>query len=334
MNEVVICPSFDAFYYSFYIDGIFNYFGKSNVRFSYRGFPHVSSERLAFIVKQNRHIRIAVDAYDGAVIQGEANRNVLAWCDIYGKVNLVSSFISKDYLHKCIPIGPSIPVYVWSPIKAWGMAIRSYRPANFGETREHFANYRRQYKYRLSIDNFVPGLPRDNYIFFSSSLWDEEEASNTNRNRAWFIEACRSIKGITFEGGFSPPRSEQRAARYKAYITNRRFSLAEWLEKTRRSALVFFTPAVWSSHTFKLAEFLALGKAIISTPMSRELPAPLIHGKHIHYVSESQDAFRDAIEMILGDREYKAHLEENALKYYRTYLTPERVIERVLSQSL
>jgi glycosyltransferase involved in cell wall biosynthesis len=102
------------------------------------------------------------------------------------------------------------------------------------------------------------------------------------------------------------------------------------LEKTKSSALVFFTPAVWHSHTFKLAEYLALGKAIISTPIVRELPAPLVHGCHIHYVDGSLDSMRAAIQLLLDDHDYRKHLERNAYDYYSSFLSPKRVIERLL----
>jgi glycosyltransferase involved in cell wall biosynthesis len=84
------------------------------------------------------------------------------------------------------------------------------------------------------------------------------------------------------------------------------------------------------SHTFKLAEFLALGKAIISTPISRELPEPLCHGEHVHYVDGSVDALREAITKIAGDREYRTHLEQNAHDYYIRHLRPKIVVERLL----
>src|SRR5262249_47673698 len=104
----------------------------------------------------------------------------------------------------------------------------------------------------------------------------------------------------------------------------------EYLAKTRSSALVFNTPAVWSCHGWKLGEFLALGKAIISTPLVRELPAPLVHGCHIHYVDGSLDSIRAAIQLLLNDHDYRKHLERNAYDYYSSFLSPKRVVERLL----
>ena len=330
MKLVHIYPPFDALYYSFYVQAVQEYFGESNVEFSYEeDFPPLSSDYLGLVVGGKEKLRVIIDAYDGANI---TDRAALEWCDVYGKVNLVSDVVPADSLHKCVAIGPSFPVQLWSLAKSLQLALKHYRPhARTKSAWEHFANYIRQHRDRLPLSHFVPGVVRDNYIFFSSSIWREEEAPGTNQNRALFMELCKAIQGVTFEGGFSPPKAPGYAERYKAQLAAKRYSFPEWLEKIKSSAVVFNTPAVWLSHTFKLAEFLALGKAIISTPISRELPAPLVHGQHVHYVDGSVDCLREGVMSILNDRNYRIHLERNAYEYYIKHLQPTKVIERLLN---
>jgi glycosyltransferase involved in cell wall biosynthesis len=337
MSTITIYPTFDAVFYSFYIQGLIEVFGPSNIHFSSRPFPSLPSVCLAFILRGQRELRVVIDAYDGAMI---TNHIGLEWCEVYGKVNLAWQLIPKEHAHKCLPIGPSFAVQVWSPVKSWWVALRNYRvcvdyrlsSVEINSSFKHFANYRSQYKYRLPVSCFVPGLSRDNYIFFLSTLWKEEGAPRTSEYRALFIESCRSLAGVTFEGGLvpSPSWSMQNLGRFANYIAPRLVPLPEWLEKIKSSACVFNTPAVWSSHTWKLAEFLALGKAIISTPLARELPTPLLHGHHIHYVDGSLDSIRGAIDLLLNDHDYRKHLERNAYDYYSSFLSPKRVIERLL----
>jgi len=81
--------------------------------------------------------------------------------------------------------------------------------------------------------------------------------------------------------------------------------------KIKASAVVVNSLAVWLSHTVKLAEFLALHKAIISNPISRELPAPLLQDQHVHDVDGSVDS-RAAVTSILKDRNYRMHFERCA----------------------
>ena len=64
---IVIYPGFDAFYYSFYIQGLIDIFGESNIRFSSRGFPKMPAEYLSFVTKGDRELRLIIDAYDGQI---------------------------------------------------------------------------------------------------------------------------------------------------------------------------------------------------------------------------------------------------------------------------
>jgi hypothetical protein len=139
-----------------------------------------------------------------------------------------------------------------------------------------------------------------------------------------------SFAGITFEGGLFPSYEQPMLDRFARYAAPRQVPHPEWLRKTKSSALVFTTPAVHSCHSWKLGEFLALGKAIISIQPIRELPAPLIHAHHIHYVDGSLDSIRAAVHLLLSDHDYRMHLEKNAYDYYLSFLTPRRVIERLL----
>ena len=332
MNRILVYPDFDALYYSFYMYGIWDLFGEPNIQFSQQSFPAISPQCLAFIVKGKKDIRVVVDAYDAARIIDAA----MEWCDVYGKVNPDLSRIPEKYLHKYLAIGPSFGIQIWPRNKAWWIALRNYRLTllRTNSTRDHFANYRRQYKYVLPLESYVPGQVKDNYVFFLSSIWNENQIPGTNEHRASFIEACKSLEGVTFEGGFAPPSEAwQEIARISSYITSKRVPHNEWLEKTKYSAVVFNTPAVWECHGWRLAQYLALGKAIISTPLSRELPAPLVHGREIHYVDGSPTSIHDALKTILADHRYRERLEQNAHNYYVNFLCPTRIIQRLVDHS-
>ena len=329
MKSVQIYPPFDTLYYSFYVRAVQEYFGESNIEFSYKNFPPLPSDYFGFIIKGKEKLRVVIDAYDGATIN---DRGALEWSDVFGKVNLNLSSIPTDSARKCVAIGPSFPIQLWPLFKSFRNSVKHYRPwARTKSAREHFANYLRQYRDRLPLSHFVPGRVKDDFIFFSSSIWREEEAPGTNQCRAHFMEVCKSLNGITFEGGFSPPQYPGYEERYRTHLVANRYPFPEWLEKIKASMVVFNTPAVWRSHTFKLAEYLALGKAIISAPILRELPAPLVHGQHVHYVDGSVESIRDAVRLIVDDRNYRMHLERYAYEYYISHLQPIKVIERLLN---
>lgn len=111
---------------------------------------------------------------------------------------------------------------------------------------------------------------------------------------------------------------------------SQRVPFTEYIQKTKKSAVAFNTPAVHGCLGWKLAEFLALGKAIISTDVGRVLPVPLVHSEHVHFVDGSESSIREAVKRITSDEAYRAKLEAGAREYYDVYLAPRKVIERVM----
>ncbi len=135
--------------------------------------------------------------------------------------------------------------------------------------------------------------------------------------------------GLDFEGGFAPRRRSD-VPEVLPYTAPARYPLTEYLEKVGRSAVAFNNPAVHGCLGWKLGEFLAMGKAIITLPIDRVLPAPLIHGVHLHVVDGSPASLDDAIEQLRSDREYRHALEANARRWYEEHLAPERLASRLL----
>jgi glycosyltransferase involved in cell wall biosynthesis len=165
-------------------------------------------------------------------------------------------------------------------------------------------------------------------VFFLSSLWKKEKT--TNQYRANFIHACRDIRSLTFEGGFAPRRYKDIDG-FEDYTIDRRYEFKEYLRQLKKSIVAFNTPAVESCHGWKLGEYLALGKAIISTPLKRLLPVPLAHGENIHFVDGSIMQIKDALLTIKNDNVYRHKIECNAKKYFLHYLAPRKCIERIIN---
>lgn len=271
-------------------------------------------------------VKVFIDASDPPSLVQEGIR----WCDVYAKINVDYKEIPETAKHKILPIGPSFGIKVWNLPQTLFLALMRYLKsgASIENPREHFAGYYRQWRYRLPETSFTPGQSRSDYIFFAGSLWKRE--AETNAFRANFIRVCSSLEGIRFEGGFAP-RTRKDVPGYEDVTMVQRIRFPEYLQKLKISSVAFNTPAVASCHGWKLAEFLALGKAIISTPLTRELPCPLEHGVHIHYVDGSVESIRQAVIDICQNHDYRRRLEENAREYYVAYLQPVRVIDRILS---
>lgn len=72
------------------------------------------------------------------------------------------------------------------------------------------------------------------------------------------------------------------------------------------------TGGVVSCFGRKLAEYLALGKAIVSLPIENYLSVPLEHGKNIHFVENEKESITEAMMYIYDNSDYRKKLESGS----------------------
>jgi hypothetical protein len=310
--------------YSFYLCALYAVLDQARLRFTSRDFPYLGRQYLYFEVAAETVKRVYLDAMDGP----ELRQDGLGWCDVYGKINLDWTQVPAAQRHKVIPLGVGMLVRVWSWLPTCWHVCGNYRPGL--KLRPHLRNYWGQL-HRFRPETFVPVEPTEGYVYglFPYRPWYPPE---TNQERANFVEACSALPGVTFEGGFDRDAVAQAPEAYRRLAYSGDYhGTAVYLEKTRRSLVVFVNAANDYCHSTRLGEGLALGKAVIMTPPRRELPAPLVHGEHVHVVDGSVASMRDAVERIRSDAPYRRRLQENAAAYYRQWLHPAKVMERVLA---
>jgi glycosyltransferase involved in cell wall biosynthesis len=333
--DVKIYPSFTADFYSYYLQGL-QEVTSTRLRLSLDGFPRFEPYGLAVVITGTSQVRVYIDAIDGSYF----DQTALQWCDVYAKVNIDPDKIPEKYAHKIIAIGPSYGIRKWNVVQGIWLLVKSYwllRQHNnkyimVDRPKLLLSHYWAQF-HRRPLNEYKPQDSLNSYVFFVSSLWTED---NINQARLLFMESCRALEGINFEGGFVATHSRRALLdlpQYQSLRLDLRIPLKEYIKRTKKSAIVFSTPAVHECHGWKLGEYLALGKAIISTPLSRMMPEPLIHGKHIHFVDGTKHSISEAVNFIHQNPDYRKYLEINALQYFSTYLQPRRVIERILHKA-
>jgi hypothetical protein len=325
--EVQVNPYFDAYYCSYYLQGIAEVFGWRSIHFSHDGFVNMNRPHSLALVLRPEGCKIFIDAQDSRVPYGDA----LSWSDVYAKINVDANELAGEAQKKILPLGPSFGIRWLELVPSVSLAATNFWKClsefkGYRSWREHFANYWRPYHYRVPLTSYVHEPSREGYVFSLSRAWDHEPQCNEYRLN--FIKACRSLHYIRFEGGFTPCRNGSMKG-LEAFAVDHRYPLDEYIAKLKRSLVAFNTPAVYGCLGWKLAEYLALGKAVISTPLNRALPAPLEHGRHIHYVDGSVDEIAQAVELLHSDAEYRHELERNARRYFLEYLSPAKCIERV-----
>ena len=257
------------------------------------------------------------------------------WGDRYGKINFNSELTPRKYHPKMISLAPSFGIKLWSDLEGAVYSISNWMKAGtpISGAKKFLSKYYKQHK-QVALSNYEPHQPLQNYIYSVNTLWNSNEwidnDESVNRYRANFIDACRSFSEIEFEGGFVYSSIRNANPRFQELVIDTPWIPKKtYIEKVKKSILVFNTPAWAGCHGWKLGEYMALGKAIISTPLTNELPAPLIHGEHIHVVSGETDDIVRAIKLLINDVDYRKILERNAHAYYRKYASPAQSVKRL-----
>lgn len=327
MESIIdVYPAFDVYYYGYYLRGILDIFKKSSIKYTINDFPKFSQRCLAFKYKPT-NLNIYIDAEDSDLIDSKG----LDWCKIYGKVNINPNKMPNHH-NKVRPIEPSFGIKIWNSFSTLLNAYQTYKNCNTNKINiyQHFYNYWRHLTNRLELYEYKPGYSDPNYIFFLSSIWAPDDECNNYRLK--FIQVANKIEWIKFEGGFAPP-SRYDVTGLEKYTINNRYSIRKYINKIKRSSVVFNTPAVLNCQGWKLGEYLALGKAIISTPLKRTIPIPLIHGKHVHFIDGSSESIKNAIYLICKNNNYRKYLEQNALEYFLKNMSAKKVINELISNN-
>jgi glycosyltransferase involved in cell wall biosynthesis len=323
--KVYIDAASDIYYSSFYIKGLKQLFpGKVYYSSNYfKDFSH-NNHFFCFVIEdKNEVLKYVVDFSDSYKIIDSA----YDWCDVYGKINLIET----EKRNKVIPIGPGfgIKLYTFAQLLLVSSInfIKSY--SRIPNKRKFFSDYKNQYC-RLRLEEYKTEKSSNKYVFFAASIWKKEV--NTNNFRKNFIEACKANKTVDFNGGFAPRRQKD-VLDFQLHEMEEMIKLENYIQNIKKSSFVFNTPAVLDCHGWKLAEYLALGKAIISTPISRVLPFNLKDNEDVLICNGSIESISDKIDLINSDSKFKERLERNAVKYFEEYLHPVQVIKKMIDKA-
>lgn len=340
--RVVIDSSSRIVYSSFYIEGLYDVFGRRNVSFSSKYFtelrrdvvPHSFDHYMAFVIINRNGLakKYIIDFRDKPSIKEIAYE----WCDIYAKINFNIKLTDKKFHDKIILIPPGFSIKIWNLWQTMSHCFLNYFKCSLSpivSLKTYISDYYIQYK-KLSINEYLnirrKNRPSDRpYVFFIATLWPQINCiQRTNIYRKNFIEAVRAAD-CSFEGGFYASRNHPQYIDFKDLVLKKRYSIEEYSKKVSVSDIVFNTPATHDCHGWRFGEYMILGKAIISTELSNEIPDKPVHGENIHFVKDTNEIY-DAVKTLLSDIKYRKKIENGAYAYYCKNLRPEKVIERIV----
>jgi hypothetical protein len=346
--KVYINPRSCINYSSYYIQGLYAIVGKKNVCFSASHFRDLEEiDMLLALVAEDagKQKKIIIDYRDQSDVIIPAYR----WADVYAKINRNASTLPEGMVDKLLNIPPSFAIRIWNPFELLfhlfenffkANIIAQFRNKNIHLRPARWARYYLSLLKRQKLQDYITEnkSQKENYVFFVSTWWSGQ--TNTNAYRSYYLLSCARHPDIDFEGGFFYNKKHmphtltdlQKNHIPSQLIYDQHLSNKDYTEKIKKSAFVFNTPAVHHCHGWKLGEFLSMGKAIISTPLSNELPAPLTHGKEI-FIAQNKEEIEAAIDLLLHDQHLRHSLEKNAKEYFDAFASPARVIDTILRRA-
>lgn len=318
---ILISPDSSPQYYSYYLDGLTAAVPGARVRYSVTETPRLTSPRdgLAVVLPSGRRLFIAADDHP------TVNLAALSWCDVFGQVNLDPAQRNQPNGNKLMALGPSFGTRQSSSVRAIARVLGA--SANGGRSfagplprARAIAKHQRD---RLPLGAYRPQPSSDDTLFFLASFWHQHPQANETRLDLW--SALQNRRGLILEGGFVHAASSI-APRLRASET---YDLTRYIQRTQNSVVALNTPAVHDCLGWKLGEFFALGKAIVSLPLTREMPGGLVSGEQI-LVVETAEEVADAVCRLAGNRDLRHQLERNARQYFDTWLSPTSIAHRLI----
>jgi hypothetical protein len=329
--QIDVHPAFAPGYYTMILEG-FRSLGFS-IRLTRDGFPtpdfpdfYKGQGTMACVLRvHGKERRLVVAADDFAEFRPGHGE----WANLIAKVNVHPSAGASYMNAQVLPVGPLFGIRTGTLFDAANMLGRKslLMPRELRDQLSWPDEYRYYFR-RLPETSYRPGRSRPGYVFFAATSWGEHP--DVARARAEFIRACMRQPAVRFEGGFAP-RSDNDESDYPGLYVSRRYKLKEYVRRTGWSTMVFNSPAVHGCLGWKLGEFLALGKAIISTPIGRVMPGAFDPEEHFVHIDGAAESFDAAIARLVEDRQKREVLEQRARQYYDEYLRPDRVVRRILA---
>lgn len=240
------------------------------------------------------------------------NQELYELADVYFATNKLIEIDSYNQ-KKVKPLYPHYPVNILPLyLSLFGINLLRYLKLKDIAREIYILSKKPFYKDRKRL------IIKDNFIFFSSSIWKKEHT--TNKIRAEFIRFCKEESRIEFEGGFAA-RSDGNNFEFDNELNSVKYSPKKFSELSAKSKIALNNPAVCGAVSWRLGEYLNQGLFILSFPFKIELPKNLCHGEHVHFIEKTED-YKIIFEEILHNPAYHEKVAISGKKYFDTFCTP------------
>jgi hypothetical protein len=250
--------------------------------------------------------------------------SLLEWCDVYAKRNMNPRHTTA-LQHKIIPFGLNYACHSRRGVVAALAAITGASPrVSKAKLKEIYCILTTPH---WKFDEYRPEQPVDNTILFQARIWEPHDAPGDeaiNEQRVGLLRALKREFGSRVVGGVVPTPFARKA--YPDLVTNLPCRQRQYIRSSKRPLIGIYFRGLYGSIAFKMAEYLAASKCIVSEPIDNQLPAPLDHIS----VYRSESECLEACDRLLSDASLAEFHRLQSWNYYEAHVSPRAHMANLL----
>lgn len=180
---------------------------------------------------------------------------------------------------------------------------------------------------------YFPFKPERNNVLFLTRLWDPADAKSQrsvelrtrlNKTRVECIERCRKEYGSDFTGGLAVEKLASKS-HASLIMPETLTSKSTYLQAVKDHAICIATTGLHNSIGWKMAEYVAASRGIVSEPLKFELPGDFKNGQNFHEF-ETADQLITQIDRLRNNNDDLLNMMRNNYEYYNNFVKPDRLI--------
>ena len=330
---------------------------KIKLKFNFKPFSYNNDKLLSSVPPYNlQGLFVIVNGYKKVfydVTDGENFINqALEVADLYFKRSYLASAIPDDCKEKVFPLGLNYEVYPGSLNKheflRFFISKKNYRSSPKELIKWGLRNT--SVKYNPTVKNMysVPKTGQKPKVLFMARTWDPNTApagfsdedkrkwigirESINDTRATVIRTLQKELGNDFFGGFSI--SDYSVKHYPdCLLDNNKISKkGSYIALLREYPICIATTGLYNSIGWKLGEYVAFSKAIVSEKLIYAVPGNFEAGKNYLEFATAEECVKQTV-TLFENVKMSEEMMCNNNQYYKEYLSPDKLILRTLERA-
>jgi hypothetical protein len=305
--------------------------------------PHLQYAReSAFRLLVERDLRLYIDVHDGHQIDEEAARS----CDLYFKRSYAPDRLPTAVAHKIRPLGLNYEIHATGVdlcearrIFAFSPGVRVRRTLKF-VGKSLLASVGRGPHITTARLTSAPVLDLEPRVLLMTAVYDPDdiqghvpeliaERRELNHMRVACVRLLRKELGELFFGGVQHSAFARREYPDALLANGELADKRAYLSLLRNFPICIATTGLHGSIGWKLAEYVAMSKAIVTEPLKYGVPGGF--GEPANYLTfSSPEECLEKVTMLIEDADLRGTLMTNNARYYADYARPDALVRHML----